>query len=760
MDYDHIVITGAREHNLKGVSLRIPKNRIVVFTGVSGSGKSSIVFDTIAVESQRQLAETFTTFIRNRLPKHERPTADTIENLSTAIVVDQRPVGGNSRSTVGTMTDIHPLLRVLFSRHGTPGAGPANHYSFNDPNGMCPTCEGLGRTVRLDLDALLDPSLAIREGAIRHPGFAVGGWQWQLYANHDLYPTDVPVREFTDEQWRLFLYGTGAKVEIVNSNGRHHIDYEGLVDRFNRLYLNRDTSALAERSRETIARFVAEGACPDCAGARLNEAARASLIEGQSLSDYAAMEIGDLVGVLTGLADPVARRVARPAALALERIVAIGLGYLHLDRPTSTVSGGEGQRLKMVRYLGSSLTGMTYIFDEPSVGLHPRDVVRLGDLLTRLRDKGNTVLVVEHDPDVIAIADHVVDVGPGAGIHGGTVTFEGSFAELRVSDSPTGRALRRAGPLKPDFRRPTGVLEIRGANLHNLRDVDVDIPTGVLTVVTGVAGSGKSTLISDVLVAAHPTAVVVDQSGVGISSRSTPASYVGVADPLRRLFAKANGVDPGLFSFNSLGGCPQCQGRGVVRTDMAFMDPVTTRCTACAGRRFRDEVLAYSLRGRSIVDVLALTAEEAIDYFVEEALRTRVRSLASVGLGYLTLGQPLSSLSGGELQRLKLASELHKTGSVYILDEPTTGLHMSDVDTLIRLLDRLVDAGNTVVVVEHNLDVVKRADHVVDLGPGGGKHGGTVVFAGTPAELVKAEDSATAEFLRAALACAERARTA
>ncbi|MFF7243446.1 excinuclease ABC subunit UvrA [Embleya sp. NPDC008237] len=758
MNYDSIVITGAREHNLKGVSLRIPKNRIVVFTGVSGSGKSSIVFDTIAVESQRQLAETFTAFIRNRLPKHERPEADSIEHLSTAIIVDQRPVGGNSRSTVGTMTDIHPLLRVLFSRHGTPSAGPSNHYSFNDPNGMCPTCEGLGRTVRLNLDALIDPTRSIRDGAIRHPGFAVGGWQWQLYANHGLYPTDVPVREFTDEQWRLFLRGTGAKVEIVNSNGRHRIDYEGLVDRFNRLYLNRDTSALAEKSRETIARFVTEGECPDCAGARLNEAARSSLIEGRSLSDYAAMEIGDLVEVLTGLADPVARRVARPAAVALERIIAIGLGYLHLDRPTSTVSGGEGQRLKMVRYLGSSLTGMTYIFDEPSVGLHPRDVVRLNDLLTRLRDKGNTVLVVEHDPDVIAIADHIVDVGPGAGIHGGTVTFEGGFAELCRSNSPTGQALRRLTALKPSFRRPTGALEIRGANLHNLRNLNVDIPTGVLTVVTGVAGSGKSTLISDVLVAAHPDAVVVDQSGVGISARSTPASYVGVADPLRRLFAKANGVDPGLFTFNSSGGCPECQGRGVIRTDMAFMDPVTTRCEACGGRRFRDEVLAYRLRGKSIVDVLALTAEEAVDYLTEQALRTRVRSLVSVGLGYLTLGQPLSSLSGGELQRLKLASELHKTGSLYVLDEPTTGLHMSDVETLIRLLDRLVDAGNTVVVVEHNLDVVKRADHVLDLGPGGGKHGGLVVFEGTPAELVEAKDSATAEFLRAALASAERAR--
>ncbi|WP_406279264.1 ATP-binding cassette domain-containing protein [Embleya sp. NBC_00896] len=759
MDYDSIVIEGAREHNLKDVSLRVPKNRIVVFTGVSGSGKSSIVFDTIAVEAQRQLGETFTAFVRNRLPKHERPDADTIENLSTAIIVDQRPVGGNSRSTVGTMTDIHPLLRVLFSRHGTPSAGPSNHYSFNDPNGMCPTCEGLGRTVRLDLDALLDRTLSIRDGAIRHPGFAVGGWQWQLYAQHGLYPTDVPVGEFTDEQWRLFLHGSGAKVEIVNNNGTHHIDYEGLVDRCERLFLKRDTSALAERSRETIARFVAEGPCPDCAGARLNAAARSSLIDGHSLTDYAAMEIGDLVDVPARIEDPVARRVARPAITALERIVAIGLGYLHLDRPTSTVSGGEGQRLKMVRYLGSSLTGMTYIFDEPSVGLHPRDVVRLNDLLVRLRDKGNTVLVVEHDLDVIAIADHVVDVGPGAGIHGGTVTFEGTYDELRTADTPTGHALRRLTPLKPEFRTPTGTLPIRGADLHNLRDVDVDIPTGVLTVVTGVAGSGKSTLITDVLVAAHPDAVVVDQSGVGKSSRSTPATYVGVLDPVRKLFARANGVDPGLFTFNSTGGCPQCQGRGVIQTDMAFMDPVTTRCEACEGRRFRDEVLGYRLRGKSIVDVLALTAEEAVDYFTEKAQRTRVESLVAVGLGYLTLGQPLSSLSGGELQRIKLASELHKTGSVYILDEPTTGLHMSDVDTLVRLLDRLVDAGNTVVVVEHNLDVVKRADHVLDLGPGGGKHGGTVVFEGTPAELVKAEDSATARFLRAALEYAELART-
>ncbi|MYV99222.1 excinuclease ABC subunit UvrA [Streptomyces sp. SID3343] len=759
MSNDSIVITGAREHNLKNVSLTIPKNRIVVFTGVSGSGKSSIVFDTIAVESQRQLNETFPMFVRNRMPKHERPDADSIEHLSTAIVVDQRPVGGNSRSTVGTMTDVHPLLRVLFSRHGTPSAGPSNHYSFNDPHGMCPNCDGLGRTVRLDLAKLIDPTRSIQGGAIRHPSFAVGGWQWQLYSHHGLYPTDVPVGEFTAEQRHLFLHGTGAKVEIVNSNGRHHIDYEGFVDRFERLYLKRDTSALSERSRETIARYVTEGPCPRCEGARLNAAALASRIEGHSISDYAAMEIGDLVDVLTRIEDPATRRAARPAAVALERLVAIGLGYLNLDRPTSTVSGGEGQRLKMVRYLGSSLTGLTYVFDEPSVGLHPRDVVRLNDLLTRLRDKGNTVLVVEHDLDVIAVADHVVDVGPGAGIHGGTITFEGTFEDLRVADSPTGHALRRLTPLKPEFRTPTGALEIRGANAHNLRGVDVDIPTGVLSVVTGVAGSGKSTLITDVLVAAHPDAVVVDQSGVGKSSRSTPASYVGVLDLVRKLFAKAHGVDVGLFTFNSLGACPECAGRGVIHTDMAFMDPVTTRCEACRGRRFKDEVLAYKLRGKSIVDVLASTAEEAVDYFTEKALRTRVETLVAVGLGYLTLGQPLSSLSGGELQRLKLASELHKTGNVYILDEPTTGLHMSDVDTLVRLLDRLVDAGNTVVVVEHNLDVIKRADHVLDLGPGGGKHGGTVVFEGTPAELVKDEGSVTAQFLRAALEYAERART-
>ena len=758
-DNDSIVITGAREHNLRNVSLRVPKNRIVVFTGVSGSGKSSLVFDTIAVESQRQLNETFPMFVRNRMPKHERPDADAIENLSTAIVVDQRPIGGNSRSTVGTMTDIHPLLRVLFSRHGTPSAGASNHYSFNDPHGMCPTCDGLGRTVRMDLDALVDEDLSIGEGAIRHPGFAVGGWQWQLYAHHSLYPSDVPIRDFTARQRELFLHGTAAKVEIVNSNGVHHIDYEGFVDRFNRLYVNRDTSTMTERNRELIARFTREGTCPECAGARLNAAARSSLIDGLSLSDHAAMEIGDLVGVLGAISDPLARKVAVPAAVALERIVAIGLGYLHLDRPTSTVSGGEGQRLKMIRHLGSSLTGVTYVFDEPSVGLHPRDVVRLNDLLTRLRDKGNTVLVVEHDPDVIAIADHVVDVGPGAGVHGGSIVFEGTYDALRAADSPTGRALRELTALKPRFRTPTGALRVRGANTHNLRDVDVDIPTGVLTAVTGVAGSGKSTLISDVLVGAHPEAIVVDQSGVGRSSRSTPASYVGVLDTVRKSFAKANGVGAGLFSFNSTGACPECEGRGVIRTDMAFMDPVTTRCEACEGRRFRADVLEYTLRGKSIVDVLALTAEEAVDWFTEPDPRGRVAALAEVGLGYLTLGQPLSSLSGGELQRIKLAGELHKSGSVYVLDEPTTGLHMSDVDTLVTLLDRLVDAGNTVVVVEHNLDVVKRADHVIDLGPGGGKHGGTVVFEGTPAELVKAEESATGDFLRAALEHAERART-
>ncbi|MER7802268.1 excinuclease ABC subunit UvrA [Streptomyces parvulus] len=747
---EFISITGARENNLQDVSLRIPKGRLTVFTGVSGSGKSSVVFDTIAVESRRQLNETFTWFVRNRLPKYERPHAEALEDLSPAIVVDQRPVGGHSRSTVGTMTDIHSVLRVLFSRHGNPGAGGATAYSFNDPAGMCPGCDGLGRTVRPDWDRILDPARSLAGGAVRFPPFAAGTWQGQAYTNSAELDPDRPVGDFTEAERAFLMRGRpGSKVTVNGSGGTWTTEYEGLADRFERLYLKRDLSGMSEKTRDLVRGFLVEGRCPECGGARLNAAARATLIDGHSIADCSAMEVTDLIAVLRRIEDPVALPIAAAAVAALERVEAIGLGYLSLGRETSSLSGGEGQRLKTVRHLGSSLTGMTYIFDEPSVGLHPRDVGRLGDLLLRLRDKGNTVLVVEHDPDVIALADHVVDMGPRAGADGGRVVFEGTPAQLAASDTLTGRCLGRRTAVRAEPREADGRLWVKGAGRHNLRDVTVAFPTGVLTAVTGVAGSGKSTLVAE-LTAAHPDAVAVDQSAIGVSARSTPATYLGIMDTVRKHFARETGTEPGFFSFNSAGACGTCEGRGVIHTDLAFMDPVTTTCHDCEGRRFREEVLRLTVDGRSVADVLAMTAGQALDYFADPGLRRRLRALHEVGLTYLTLGQPLSTLSGGERQRIKLATRLHRTGAVYVLDEPTTGLHMSDVQGLLALLDRLVDTGNTVVVVEHNLDVVAHADWVVDLGPDGGRDGGRVIFEGTPRDLLAARGSSTAEHLRRA----------
>ncbi|GAA3955904.1 excinuclease ABC subunit UvrA [Actinomadura viridis] len=755
---DTILIEGARANNLKDVCLRIPKERIVVFTGVSGSGKSSIVFDTVAVESQRQLGETLSWFARDRLPKHERPAADVIDHLTPAVVVDQRPIGGNSRSTVGTITDILAVLRVLFSRCGQPAAGEASAFSFNDPQGMCTGCDGLGQVVGVDLDAFLDTSRSLNEGAVLFEPFKVGSWHWQLYAESGLFDPDKPLRDYTEAEWDLLLHGKGFRVPRRNRTGETGSNpYEGLVERFERLYLKRDLDALPGTARQAARRVVTERHCPDCHGARLNAAALACRIAGRNIAELCALEVSDLIAALTafaGTGDPVGAPIAAAAIDRLRRLEAIGLPYLSLDRPTSTLSGGEAQRLKVVRHLGSSLTGLTYIFDEPSTGMHPRDVGRLNGLLRRLRDKGNTVLVVEHDPDVIANADHVIDMGPGAGARGGRVVFEGPVDRLRASGTLTGRRLRRPATVKPHFRTPTGRLTVTGARLNNLKDVTVDFPTGVLTAVTGVAGSGKSTLVSQVFAVRHPEAIVVDQSPIGASRRSTPATYIGVMDPLRRLFAKAGGADPALFSHNSKGACPGCDGHGVIVTDLAFMDPVTTTCRTCRGSRYRPEALAHTLRGRTIVDVLAMTAREALDLFTEEPLVTRLRALDEVGLGYLALGQPLGSLSGGERQRVKLAHQLHRTGQVYVLDEPTTGLHMADVDTLVALLDRLVDAGNTVIVIEHDLDVVRRADWVIDLGPDGGKHGGEIVFTGTPAALLEATGSITAAHLRKAVSAA------
>ncbi|MFI6217236.1 ATP-binding cassette domain-containing protein [Nocardia brasiliensis] len=745
---DVIRLLGASEHNLRNVSLDIPKNKITVFTGVSGSGKSSIVFDTIAVESQRQLYATFPAFILNFLPRYERPHAEAMENLTAPVIIDQQPVGGGPRSTVGTMTDIFSMVRAMFARFGAPSAGFVYHYSFNVPQGMCPDCDGLGVSVRVDPDRLLDRSKSLNEGAILLPGYGVGSGDWQLYGNSGRFDLDKKIADYTEAEFADLLHGTGGKVELTFAKGTWKADYEGIAAKFTRTKLQRDTSGLSEKTRAQIQQFLTEGVCGTCHGARLNAAALATKIDGRNIADWAALQITDLMAVLDEITDPAAVGLAAAIRTALQRVADIGLGYLSLDRPTSTLSGGEGQRLKMIKHLSSTLIGMTYIFDEPSVGLHPRDVGRLNDLLKALRDKGNTVLVVEHDPDVIQIADHIVDVGPRAGLHGGRVVFEGSFEELRAADTPTGAGLRRPFTVKQDFRKAEGELLIEHATVHNLKDVTVGIPTGVLTSITGVAGSGKSSLIRDVFVVEHPEVIFVDQSAIGASSRSTPATYLGLMDPIRKLFAKATGESPGLFSFNSAGACKQCEGRGVIITEIAYMDPVTTHCDACDGRRFSDDVLALTLRGKSIADVLELTAEEALAFFPEKALNAKLRTMNEVGLDYLSLGQAMSTLSGGERQRIKLATQLGNTGSVYVLDEPTTGLHMSDVDTLLALLDGLVERGNTVVVIEHNLDVVAHSDWVIDLGPDGGKAGGEVVFTGTPAGLLTDTRSLTGEYLR------------
>ncbi|MDI5979742.1 excinuclease ABC subunit UvrA [Amycolatopsis magusensis] len=742
---DHIRITGARENNLKNVSLDIPKRQITVFTGVSGSGKSSMVFDTIAAEAQRQLNETFTAFARNFLPSYGQPDLDEIENISAAIIIDQKRLGGNSRSTVGTITDINPLLRLLFSRAGQPPAGYSNAFSFNDPQGMCPECDGLGRAVQLDLDKFLDRSKSLNEGAVQHPDFAVGGWVLGTYTGSGYFDNDKPLTDYGEAEWQQLLHGEG-KLVMQWQGGSMNARYEGLVDRFTRLYIKKD--GMSDRNREIFLRFVTTRMCPACEGTRLSRAALDCRIEGYNIADFTAMETGELVTVLGKLEVPTAKTVLDSLVDRIGNLVAIGLGYLSLDRETTTLSGGESQRIKMVRHLSSSLIEMMYIFDEPSVGLHARDVHRLNELLIKLRDKGNTVLVVEHDPDVIAIADHVVDMGPHAGARGGEVVFEGSVTELAKADTLTGRFLRDRLPLKTSPRSPSGWFTVAGATSHNLKNVTVNFPAGVLTVVTGVAGSGKSSLVNDAFLAEHPDAIVIDQAAVGTSRRSNTATYTGLLDGIRKLFAKASGVSPSLFSANSKGACENCQGLGVIYTDLAFMDGLKSVCEICRGRRFSDDVLEHKLRGRSISDVLEMTAAEAVEFFTEKKLREVLRAVNDVGLDYLKLGQPLSTLSGGECQRIKLATELHKAGSVYVMDEPTTGLHMSDVGHLLEIMERLVDRGNTVIVIEHNLDVVRNADWIVDLGPEGGSGGGTVLFEGPPADLLRTTGSHTAEFLR------------
>jgi excinuclease UvrABC ATPase subunit len=743
-DRAFIKIRGARENNLKDLSLDIPKHKITVFTGVSGSGKSSLVFDTIAAEANRQLNETFTAFVQGFLPSYGQPDVDSIENLNAPIIINQKRVGGGSRSTVGTFTDIFALLRLLFSRVAIPSAGAAFVYSFNTPQGMCLECEGIGKTVQLDLKRFLDRSKSLNQGAVLHPEFKVDKWVWKIYALSGLFDNDKPLEQYNAVEWQKLLYGTP---DLKVTFGGFSYQYEGLVERFTRMYFKKDTATMSERNRAVFDQFVNQQTCPVCHGARLNQAALESRIDGLNIAQMSDLEATKLIAVLQDFTDPIAGKVAAKLIERLEHLVEIGLGYLSLSRETATLSGGESQRIKMIRHLGNSLTDMLYILDEPSVGLHARDVARLTGLLRQLRDKGNTVLVVEHDPDVIRVADHVVDIGPKAGSHGGEIVFEGNVNELLNANTLTGRFLKQSLPIKLEVRPSKGQLEIKNANLNNLKNVSLNIPTGVFTVVTGVAGSGKSTLINDVFLEQYPNAIVIDQSRVTTSVRSAPATYTGIMDEIRSAFAKANKVSASLFSFNSSGSCPNCNGLGVVYTDLAFMEGITSHCEVCDGKRFKPEVLEYHLRGKTISDVLEMTVEDALGFFTEKKIKVVIQAMSDVGLGYLKLGQPLSTVSGGEGQRLKLATELHKAGSIYVMDEPTTGLHLSDIGQLMKIIDQLADAGNTVILIEHHLDVIRQADWIIDLGPEGGAAGGEVLFEGTPRDLLGAERSITAKYL-------------
>ncbi|WP_067929601.1 ATP-binding cassette domain-containing protein [Alicyclobacillus shizuokensis] len=745
---EFIEIRGARENNLKNLSLRIPKRKITIFTGVSGSGKSSIVFDTIAAESQRLLNENFSMFVRRFLPRIPQPDADAIENLSMAVVVDQKRLGGGSHSTVGTITDISPLLRLLFSRLGEPHVGPPNFFSFNDPNGMCPECNGIGRRLGVDLDKALDKSKSLNEGAIMLPDYKVNSMDWTYIVQSGFFDPDKKLSDYSDEELEQLLYGKARKVKMQFAGKAVNITVEGIIEKFINKYIKRDLKTLSERTQRAVAPYISEGPCPSCRGARLNQAALSCRINGLNIAEMSSMEVGQLIRVIREIDDPVAAPVVKSLTERLQHLVDIGLDYLTLDRETDTLSGGESQRVKMVKHLSGSLVDVTYIFDEPSVGLHPRDVHRLNELLRKLRDKGNTVIVVEHDPDVIQVADHIVDVGPLAGSRGGTIVYEGSYEGLLEADTLTGNHLKKPLPFKEIYRQPSGKLSIVDANLHNLRNISVDIPAGVLTVVTGVSGSGKSTLI-EVFLRQHPEAIAIDQSAVGVSTRSNPATYTGIMDDVRKAFAAANKVSPGLFSFNSKGACENCQGLGVTYTDLAFLDSVKLPCEVCEGKRFKEEVLAYKLNGKSIADVLAMTVEQALAFFENKDVIRKLQALSDVGLDYLTLGQPLSTLSGGECQRIKLASELHKKGSIYVMDEPTNGLHMSDIGHLLAIMNRLVDAGNTVIVIEHNLDVIRNADWIIEMGPDGGTRGGQVIFEGTPGQIVDTEHSITGKYLRA-----------
>jgi excinuclease UvrABC ATPase subunit len=772
--HDLISVQGARENNLKDISVDIPKRRLTVFTGVSGSGKSSLVFATIAAESQRMINETYSAFVQGFMPNLARPDVDRLEGLTTAIIVDQERMGANPRSTVGTATDANAMLRILFSRLGDPQVGPPTAFSFNVPTrkasgvmstekaggrvdksviqnavylgGMCPRCEGMGSVSDFDLTALFDETKSLAEGALTVPGYSMDGWYGRIFSGAG-FSMDKPIAKYTKKEMHDLLYKEPTKIKVEGIN----LTYEGLIPKIQKSILSKDVDAMQPHIRAFVERAITFQACPECEGTRLSAEARSSKIRGKNIADLCRMQITDLAGWVRELNEPSVAPLLKGLQHLLDSFAEIGLGYLFLDRPAGTLSGGEAQRTKMIRHLGSSLTDVTYVFDEPTIGLHPHDIERMNQLLLQLRDKGNTVLVVEHKPETIAIADHVVDLGPGAGTEGGSVCFEGSVEDLRASDTITGRHLDDRAAVKPATRKPTGAMEVRGASMHNLKDVDVDVPLGVLCVVTGVAGSGKSSLIHG-SVAGRDGVVVIDQGAIKGSRRSNPATYTGLLEPIRKAFAKANGVKPALFSSNSEGACPTCNGAGVIFTELGVMATVESTCEDCEGRRFQASVLEYRLGGRNIAEVLSMSMAEAEVFFSEGEARTPAAHkildrLVDVGLGYLTLGQPLTTLSGGERQRVKLATQMAEKGDVYVLDEPTTGLHLADVANLLGLLDRLVDSGKSVIVIEHHQAVMAHADWIIDLGPGAGHDGGKVVFEGTPAELVAAKSTLTGKHL-------------
>lgn len=748
MNSKNIIIRGARTHNLKNIDLEVPRNKVVVFTGVSGSGKSSIVFDTLYTEAQRQLIETFSSFARRRLPKLSRPPVDDISNISTAIVIDQKRMGRNLRSTVGTATEIFTYLRMLYSRSGQPFIGPSFLFSFNHPEGMCPTCKGLSKKITVNVDLLLDKEKTLREGAITHPDIKIGGWYWRELVSIGLFDPDKPLKDFTAEEINSLLYADEVPVVKPHGVGTYTKKYEGIIRKFERLYINKGEDELPDTKKDAYSRYFIYTDCDACGGSRLNQRARSVMVNGKTLPELLDMELTDLDCYLSEITDEIAKPMILKMRQILGHLIEIGVGYLSLNRAVATLSGGESQRVKMARQLDCDLVDMMYILDEPSIGLHPKDNSKLIEMLRKLRDKGNSVLVVEHDPDIIRTADWLIDIGPKAGREGGNVLFSGVYEELLKSGTQTGNLLQGGKSNHFSRKKSDEFFEIRNACIHNLKNVNVKIPKGVFTCITGVAGSGKSSLIHEVFVKQQSNVVVVDQTSVGKSPRSTPVSFIGIFDAIRKEIAAACKTDASLFSFNSKGACPKCNGLGYLSIEMSFMDDVKMTCDACDGQKFKDDVLVYRYKGRNIFEILNLTVEEAVSFFEEKEITRRLKVLSDVGLDYLSIGQTLSSLSGGESQRIKLASELHKKGNIYVMDEPTTGLHMADTDKLLGIIKRLVEHHNTVIVIEHNLDVIKHADWVIDMGPLGGKKGGQVIAEGTPEEIAKCSESYTGNYLQ------------